>query len=81
MTLRGLIAFASYIGTIYYRWMRLTVRRYGIRGLLDTSYRPKRAGMGRGQRIKTWTVAHRNLTGGTRVWALLADLERERALA
>jgi hypothetical protein len=81
MTLHGLIAFASYILHIYYRWARVTFRRYGVRGLLDSSYRPKRAGVGTGRRVKSWEVAHRNLTGGTRVWALLRDLDHERALA
>lgn len=32
------------------RWVRLTTRRYGFRALF-TSYRPKRAGTGRGIRI------------------------------
>lgn len=80
MTLHGLIAFASYIAHIYARWARITFRRYGVRGLLDTSYRPRRAGVGTGHRIASWQRAHGNLTGGTRVWSVLRQLELERAM-
>lgn len=80
MTIHGLIAFTSYIAYIYYRWARMTFRRYGIRGLIDPTYRPKRAGVGTGRRIKTWQVEHRNAIGGRPVWDVLRELEHERAV-
>jgi hypothetical protein len=80
VTLHGLLAFASYIVHIYFRWGRVTLRRYGVRGLLDSSYRPKRAGVGTGRRHNAFGRAH-DARVGTRVWTLLRDLDHERALA
>lgn len=42
---------------VLYRWARLTTRRYGFRALF-TSYRPKRAGTGRGLRTNTFGRQH-----------------------
>jgi len=78
MSVRGLIAFASYVFHIYYRWARVTVRRYGIYGLVNKNYRPKRAGVGYGIRIKPWERNHANEVGGVGVWYLLRQLELER---
>lgn len=78
--LTGSLAFLSYILHIYARWGRLTFRRYGLLGVLSPSYRPRRAAVGYGVRIASWKRGHSNLTGGTRVWSLLAQLERERTL-
>lgn len=78
MSLRGLIAFVSYIVHIYYRWARVTFRRYGLRGLIDASYRPKRAGVGYGVRANPFGRQH-DAQRGVRVWYLLRQLEHERA--
>ena len=78
MTLNGLIAFTLYILNIYFRWARITFRRYGIRGILDVSYRPKRAGVGTGRRIKPGERGHSNEVGGVAVWYPLRQLELER---
>lgn len=75
----GSIAFVSYILHIYYRWARVTYRRYGLLGLLDASYRPKRAAVGVGVRHNPWSRAHGLQTGGTRVWSIIHQLEMERA--
>jgi len=42
---------------VFLRWVRLTTRRYGVRALF-TSYRPKRAGMGRGVRTNFFGRQH-----------------------
>lgn len=58
------------------RWMRLTTRRYGFRALF-TSYRPKRAGMGRGLRVNPLGRQH---GWGTDAMYLVRQLRIERAL-
>lgn len=79
MTVRGLIAFTSYILTIYYRWARVTVRRFGLRGVVDSSYRPRHAGVGRG----TWKGRgfdnQHHVDRGIRVAHLIDYLQVERA--
>lgn len=59
---------------VFYRWVRLTTRRYGVRALF-TSYRPRRAGTGRGIRI-----ACRQHSWGTPALYLVRQLQIERNL-
>lgn len=80
VTIKGAIAFISYIGYIYYRWARLTARRYGLWALLDRSYRPRRRGWGVGVRSNPFGRQH-DVRGGTRVWSILRQLEMERRWA
>lgn len=80
MSIIGLYSFVSYIVGIYGRWARVTFRRYGVRGVLDSSYRPRRAGVGTGRRHNAFGRAH-DVRVGVRVWTLLTDLAHERALA
>jgi hypothetical protein len=59
---------------VFYRWVRLTTRRYGVRALF-TSYRPKRAGTRRG--IRTSCAQH---SWGTPALYLIRQLQLERSL-
>lgn len=80
MTVRGVLAFLGYIIHIYARWTRVTYARFGVRGVLDSSYRPRRAGTGRGVRHNPFGRAHGD-------WAAVASsvvirrLQLERAVA
>jgi hypothetical protein len=56
------------------RWARLTTRRYGFRALF-TSYRPKRAGMGRGVRLNLFGRQH---GWGTPAMYLVRQIRLER---
>src|SRR6478609_2664925 len=68
VSINGLIAFFAYIIRIYVRWARITVARYGLKGLLDPSYRPER-GVPQGRhRVGVWAVD------------VIRQLEQERAL-
>ncbi len=79
MTARGLIAFVSYIVRIYSRWARVTVVRYGVRAVVDPSYRPRRRGVGRGRRNNPYRRAH-GLHLGTDVQTVLARIQAERMI-
>lgn len=61
---------------VFYRWARLTTRRYGFRALF-TSYRPKRAGTGRGIRKNPLGRAH---GWGTPAMYLVRQIRLERRL-
>jgi hypothetical protein len=80
VSLSGLISFVSYIAGIYGRWARITFRRYGVRGVLDSSYRPRRAAMGRGSRFNALGRAH-GRWATMPVGDLMARLQMERATA
>jgi hypothetical protein len=62
---------------VFYRWARLTTRRYGFRALF-TTYRPKRAGFGRGLRVNPLGRQH---GWGTSAMYIVRQLQIERAVA
>lgn len=65
---------------VFYRWVRLTTRRYGFQALF-TSYRPKRAGTGRGTRNNPLGRAHGSYGEfGIAAMHLVAQLRVERSL-
>lgn len=61
---------------IWLRWARLTTRRYGFRALF-TSYRPRRAGTGRGLRQNPLGRQH---GWGTSAMYLIRQVQLERGL-
>lgn len=78
MTIQGIGQFCGYIFYIYFRWVRVTHHRYGLRGVLISSYRPRHRGTGTGVRANPYGRAH-DVHTGTRVWYILRQLDLERA--
>lgn len=67
---------------VYYRWARLTTRRYGLVYLV-LSERPRHAACGRARDTGTWGRAHGDSTGWnitTGDITAMLDKEREREL-
>ena len=66
---------------VFLRWVRLTTRRYGLQALF-TSYRPKRAGLGRGVRLNPFGRQHNSgrAVRGINAMYLVRQLRLERAL-
>jgi hypothetical protein len=62
---------------VFLRWVRLTTRRYGF-GALFTTYRPKRAGFGRGIRRNVFGRCH---GWGTPALYIVRQLRLEREIA
>ena len=60
---------------VWYRWVRLTTRRYGWRALL-TGYRPRRAGVGRGLRKNPMGRQH---AWGTPAMYIVRQMRLERS--
>lgn len=66
---------------VFLRWARLTTRRYGFQALF-TSYRPKRAAVGRGLRINPFGRQHDSgrAVRGISAMYLVRQLQLEREL-
>lgn len=66
---------------VFFRWVRLTTRRYGVAGLSGAVRRGRHAACGRAQRVANHVRAHGAVTGyQLRACDLVATLRAERAL-